>query len=167
MNDGSLEYNIAVIFGVPWLAPLGMMPKGQIVGGGEGDMQHVLPRVSKLKNSPKSDLKWGGERVLHRQSLSRRSQERRTVPHGPGRRLCRCGRACVRVHFVGASGRFRSSSPRRLSRATEGRGKVLGSRFCREGISYWPACSSTLAPARAGRFFHQPGGFACSLRKNK
>lgn len=51
LNDGCLEYNIAAIFGVPRLATLGMMPKGQNVGDGEGGMQQLLPWMSKPKNS--------------------------------------------------------------------------------------------------------------------
>lgn len=51
LNDGCLEYNIAAIFGVSRLATLGMMPKGQNVGDGEGDMQQLLPWMSKPKNS--------------------------------------------------------------------------------------------------------------------
>lgn len=36
LNAVCLEYNMAVIFGVPLLAPLGMMLNGQNVGGGGG-----------------------------------------------------------------------------------------------------------------------------------
>lgn len=56
---------MAVIFGAQMLAPLGTMPNGQNVGGGGGACSgffQVSLCVCEPRTSPRSDLKWGGER---------------------------------------------------------------------------------------------------------
>lgn len=93
-------------------------------------MQRLRRSVCEQRSAPKSDLKWGGERMPGCQRLRQTGPRKRdSSTRTRQKSLCRCGRAYVILHLAGAYRQLRSSSPSTLGRATEGRGKVSGSRF--------------------------------------
>lgn len=129
---------MAVIFGMSRLAPLGMMPSGQNVGGvgvGSGFFRACVFR--RAPPNPIRSEAWKGAGLPE---TGRRSQERgkgqlRTTRQKPLQMWARfCG---------GAFRRSPQAVPEQLAQQTrEGHvrsGKVLGSRFCRERSSYWPS----------------------------
>ena len=129
--------------------------------------------------APRWDLKGGGDRAPGCRPLWAQGAKTEEGPLGAVQAEASADVEAT-VHFAGASGRLRSSSHSSLARATEGRRKVSGSRFCRESISSRPAGSSwlqhspapgpadthlrlawlTLTPAWAGSLSYQPGGLS-------
>lgn len=65
--------------------------------------------------------------------------------HGPSRSLCRCGRApvAVRSREPPRGSEQLTDTEQQTPRATEGRGKVSGSRFDRESSRCLPARNSS------------------------
>lgn len=136
LNYVRSEWNMAGILGAPPLVPLALVPKGQNVGGGGGAAAASSRCALRAQEPPPNGPEGGGEGGPG----CRRLWAEGATEEGP-----RCAdRAEASADVDAAVGRcisqaVRSSSKSRLRRATEGLGKVLGSSFCRESISYWPA----------------------------